>query len=128
MLRIIFNDGIMERRPLEVLELPANEKLTSRLWRLTSRIWRLINYEAMWLASVQAETGMVAVYIYRIHDEEDPWYRDDVPTCPYGERICSGLASRLTDQVTMSWCLPGREGSWDYRTVNIKPEEDCYHD
>lgn len=122
MIRVLFNDGIMKRSVLEIQEhLPAGDKLHNELWRR-------INDEAMWLASVLAETGMVAVYVYRVRDEEDPWYRDDVPTCPYGERICSGLASRLTDEVTMSWWLPGRVRSWDYRTVNIKPEEDCYHD
>lgn len=122
MIRVIFNDGIVDRNVLEIREhLPAGDKLHSELWRR-------INDEAMWLAAVLAETGMVAVYIYRVKDEEDPWYWDGEPTCPYGERICSGLASRLTDEVTMSWWLPGQVRSWNYRTVRIKPEEDCYHD
>lgn len=109
MIRVIYNVGIMDRNVLKVQEMiPAGDKLTNELWRS-------INDNAMWLAAVQAETGMVAVYIYRVHDEEDPWYRDDVPTCPYGERICSGLASRLTDEVTMTWWLPGQTASWDYR-------------
>ena len=122
MIRVLYNDGIIDRSVLEVREMiPAGDKLTNE-W------WRRINDEAIRLAAVQAETGMVAVYIYRVHDEEDPWFRDDVPTCPYGERICSGLASRLTDEVTMSWWLRGQVRGWDYRTVTIKPEEDCYHD
>lgn len=121
MLRIIFNDGIMESRPLEVLELPAYEKLSSRLWRL-------INDRAMCMAAVEAETGMVGVYVYRVHDEADPWFRTDRYCTPYGERICSGLASRLMDAISMDWWLPGRMRGWAYRTVNIKPEEDCYHD
>lgn len=110
MIRVIYNDGIMDRSVLEVQELiPAGDKLTNE-W------WRRINDNAMWMASTLSETGMVVVYIYRVGDEEDPWYRDDAPTCPYGERICSGLASRLADEVTMTWWLPGRVGSWDYRT------------
>ena len=122
MIRVIFNDGIMERMPLEIQEhLPAGDKLTCELWRR-------INDEAMWLASVQADTGMVAVYIYRVKDEEDPWFRDDRYCTPYGERICSGLASRLMDEISMVWWLPGQMKQWAYRTANIKPKEDCYHD
>ena len=108
MIRVIFNDGIMERRPLEVLELPAGDKLNSCLW---SRI----NAKAMWLASVPAETGIVEVSIGRVKDVEDPLYREGLICTPYGERICEGLASQRMVGVDMIWTLPGQRRSWTYR-------------
>lgn len=108
MLRIIFNDGIMERRPIEVLELPALEKLTSR-------VWRSINNRAMCMAALEAETGIVEVGICRVKDEDDPWYREGLICTPYGERICEGLASQRMEGVDMIWRLPGQRRSWTYR-------------
>ena len=108
MLRIIFNDGIMERRPIEVLELPALEKLSSQLWRR-------INDRAMCMAAREAETGIVDVFVCRVKDEDDPWYREGLMCTPYGERICDGLASQRMEGVDMIWRLPGRRRSWTYR-------------
>ena len=108
MIRVIFNDGIMERRPLEVLELPAYENLSSQLWRL-------INDRAMCMAFREAETGIVDVFVCRVKDEEDPWYREGLICTPYGERICEGLASQRMEGVDMIWRLPGQRSTWTYR-------------
>ena len=108
MIRVIFNDGIMERRPLEVLELPVYEKLSSQLWRR-------INDRAMGMAAREARTGIVEVSICRVQDEDDPWYREGLICTPYGERICEGLASQRMEGVDMIWRLPGQRRCWTYR-------------
>lgn len=105
MIRVIFNEGFMECRPLEVLELPDHEKLSSHLWRL-------INDRAMWLAADEASIGIVDVFVCRVKDEDDPWYRDGLICTPYGERICEGTASQRMEGVDMSWWLPGQMRSW----------------
>lgn len=121
MIRVLYNDGIMTRGPIAVQELPASEKLNSSLWRI-------INDRAMAMTARVSVTGMVAVWIYRVKDKEDPWYCDDIPACPYGELICFGLCSQLLDEVKMTWFLPGQVNDWNYRTMKVKPKEDCYHD
>lgn len=116
MIRVIFNEGIMDANPIEVLELPAGDKLHSKLWRH-------INDRAMCMAAREAKTGIVSVYVYRVQDEEDPWYKDSEYGIPYGERICSGLAVQGLNDVTMDWWLPGAIRKWNYRTV-----KEAYHD
>lgn len=116
MIRVIFNEGIMDANPIEVLELPANGKINSKLWRH-------INDRAMCMAAREAETGIVSVYVYRVQDEEDPWYKDSEYGIPYGEHVCSGLAVQGLNDVTMDWWLPGKIRKWTYRTV-----KEAYHD
>ena len=118
MIRVIFNDGIMERSPLEVQEhLPAGDKLNSELWRR-------INEEAMRLAAGEAETGIVEVGICRVKDEDDPWYRDGTLCTPYGERICAGLAHQRMFGVEVCWEPLGQMRSWwTYRIAG-----GLYHD
>lgn len=116
MIRVIFNEGVMDANPIEVLELPAGEKINSKLWRQ-------INDRAMRMAAREAETGIVSVYVHRVQGTEDPWYKDSKYGISYGECVCSGLAARWLNDVTMDWWLPGQIRKWTYRTV-----KGVYHD
>lgn len=118
MIRIIYNDGIMDRNILRVQELdPKVDKLTN-YW------WRQINDEAMWLAC-EAESGMVSVQVVRVEGPGDYWYREDMPMVPTGDLICTGMASRLLDEVMVCWWRSDCIG-WKYRTSSMIVRRFCY--